>query len=551
MRTFAIAVASVVAAAAVGCSGGGARPSGAAATVAAARVGVDPVPVVHLEENHSESLIAWRRAGVKDRVLIHFDGHSDFDWLPDATIARIAAADPDELPSLELHPYTLDGSTHEKFGIWNWIYPAARLGIVRRFIWVVPDGTLGSPAAAGRLVHDLILDKIQSISLAEAKTLRLENGAVRGTVLGIPWTICELSALENPGEPVLLDVDLDYFTTASAETQEVTARPWTTPSKVVAALRAKGIRADVATVSLSTQGGYLPPACRWIAPEMVAELSRSPDVGAPRFEQREKADALAAEGKTDRAVDLLRELVAKRPGDGPTWYALSKLLARSGHATEAAAARAKAVAADPVLVDATLFEADRLWLNESYGPALDLYRAYERQRPDGPFLAYTLRREAGCLMRTGHDDEAIADFRRVLELAPDHGDTHLDLGVLLRDHGDLDGAIKQLTAARSILPDLGTYAMALGTTYAREGLSGRAIDELEAAVARRPTWAEAQLALAVVLMQAGRTVDARPHVEAVEMLDPGNRILASLRERLPRRARAAVPRTTPVGDRPR
>ena len=49
----------------------------------APRVGRDPVPAVHLIENHSSALLLWRRAGVRNRILVHLDGHADLDWLPD------------------------------------------------------------------------------------------------------------------------------------------------------------------------------------------------------------------------------------------------------------------------------------------------------------------------------------------------------------------------------------------------------------------------------------------------------------------------------------
>jgi tetratricopeptide (TPR) repeat protein len=525
--------AAVLAVLAGGCAPGESGAQRRASVPGGARVGVDAVPAVHLLENHSSSLIAWRRAGVTDRILIHMDGHSDVDWLPDASVARLAAADPDELASFELHPYALDGSTHRRFAIWNFVYPATRLGVVREFVWVVPDGTLSGPAAAGALVHELILDKISSISLDESRSLRLENGMVRGTILGIPWTVCELKDLRDPGEPVLLDIDLDYFTTRSATTQEVTASPWIEPDQVVARLRDAGIRTDVVTLSLSTMGGYLPPSCRWIGPAMVAALKRLPQASDPRWSRRALADRAAADGRDDEAIRIERDLTAEHPDDGATWYDLSRALERTGRRAEAAQASSRAIAADPLLAHAKLFEADRAYLNHDYAGALDLYRAYRRAFPEGPFVPYGLRREAGCLARTGHDDAAIATFRKALEAAPEHGDTHLDLGLLLRDHGDLDGAIAQFRAARAILPDLAAYAMALGTSLARKGRLDDAAQELESAVARRPTWAQAQANLGVLLLQAGRKEDAAAHLNAAALLAPGDpdvmRLLAELR----------------------
>ena len=538
---FAVAVS--IALLSAGCGGGSAPPARRPIVPGGARVGVDPIPAVHLFENHSSSLIVWRRAGLSDRVLVHLDGHSDVDWLPDATIAKIAEADPAELAGLALHPYRLDGTTHRRFAIWNWIYPAARLGIVRELIWVVPDGTLAGPAAAGDLVHELILDKIQSISLEESRTLRLENGTVRGTILGIPWTVCELKDLRDPGEPVLLDIDLDFFTTRSATSQEITPSPWIAPSEVAARLAAARIRSDVATLSFSTMGGYLPPACRWVGGAMMAALKRRADAADPRWSDDLAAGAAESTGDTGKAIRLERGIVAAHPDDAATWYALARALARAGAKDEAAAARARAVAADPVFEHATLFEADGAYMNGRFPDALDLYRAYLKELPDGRFVPYAMRREAGCLMRLGRDDDAIAAFRRVVELAPEHADTRLDLGVLLRSRGDIDGAVAQMRIARTILPELAACAMALGVTDARSGRTEAAISELEAAVARRPTWAAAQANLGALLASAGRREDAAAHLNAAAMLAPGDPDVVRLLDAL--RRQGIVPTSSP------
>jgi tetratricopeptide (TPR) repeat protein len=498
-----------------------------------ARVGVDPVPAVHLFENHSDALIAWRRAGVRDRILVHLDGHADLDWLPDATIARLAAADADDLHALQRHPYAVEGKTLQKFGNRDFIYPAARLGIVRQLVWVVPDGTLRNADAAEDLVRRTILSKLQMISLDEAKTLRFENRTVRGTILGLNVIICELGDLPAFDEPVLLDVDLDFLTIPSAGSQNVSAQAAEEPDALVERLRARGVRTDLATVSLSTIGGFLPPSCRWLGPAMVAALKHAPGA-ATQWAQRAQPDALLESGRAAEAAAALRAAAAAYPDDGSIWYALARHEAKSGHAALAAADDAKAIAADPVLEDALLFEADALWLNQRYADALLRYRDYHRARPTGPFLAYTLRQEAGCLLRTGRPDEAIALLRRVIAMAPDHADTRLDLGALLCETGDYDGAIAQFLEARRLVPDVAAYAVALGSAYASQDRLNEAVDALEAAVSRRPTWGQAQMTLGLLLVQVSRPVDAAAHLNAASLLAPKDPQIAHVLSRLRR-----------------
>lgn len=506
----------------LGCGRGdaGAAPRREAA---GSRIGIDPIPVVHLYENHSSALTAWRRAGARERVLVHIDGHADLDWLPDATIAHLAAADPDELPALELHPYALDGTTHQRFAIWNFIYPAIRLGIVREYVWVVPDGTLADATSAEALVSGLILGKMQMVRLDEARSLHREGRVVRGTILGVSATICELADLPSFDEPVLLDIDLDFLTTRSATTQEVTDRPWIDPVTLVERLRARHLRADLATVSYSTFGGFLPPSCRWLGRAMTDALEGASETATARA---------AAHGENPR----WRELTTTYPDDASAWYGLSRAEEHAGHLADAEQARRRAIALDPILEDAPLFEADGLWLNGKYAEALEAYRGYRRLRPLGPFGAYALRREAGCLARTMRNDEAIEAFRKVVTEAPEHADSRLDLGVLLRERGDDEGALLEFREARRILPDQGSYAMALGTTYAREGRIDDALSEIRAAVSLRPSWAQAQVNFGALLLAAGRPTEAAVHLDAAGFLDPGDPQVQQLLARVKRQA---------------
>jgi Flp pilus assembly protein TadD len=89
--------------------------------------------------------------------------------------------------------------------------------------------------------------------------------------------------------------------------------------------------------------------------------------------------------------------------------------------------------------------------------------------------------------------------------------------------------------------------MALGMTYAREGNLDAAIAEIEAAVARRPTWAHARANLGLLLLKAGRPVDAAEHLDAAATLEPGNAQVESVLARL--RRQGITTNTTPVADR--
>ena len=476
-------------------------------------------PVVHRVENHSSALITWRSAKVRDRVLVHLDGQVDIDWLPDLTVARIAATDPLELPELELHPYAVGARTLDHFGVANFIYPATRLGIVREVVWVVPDGTLRDAPAAGALVREVVLGRLQGIGIEEARGFHLAGRTVQGTLYGVPITICELADLPYFAEPVLLDIDLGYFTTRSALTQHVLDTPWITPEEVLAGLARKGVRTDRVTLSYSTMGGYLPPDHRWLGPALQARLEGRED---PQEERRYAAMRAEQAGDLAEAEGHYRALTAADPDDASAWFALSRVLTAQRRRPEARTALQRAVALDPVLADSTLFAGDRAWWNGDYAEALARYREWLHERTGHPFALHACRRVAGCLMRLGQEEAAVSAFLELLRAAPGHADSRLELGLLFREQGRLPQAIEQLEAARASVPELAHAAMALGQTYLEAGQVPRAVDELEVAVERRPCWAIAHGQLAAGLARMGRMEEADQHLRLALSLQPGN-----------------------------
>ncbi|MDX1390690.1 MAG: hypothetical protein R3344_15985, partial [Acidobacteriota bacterium] len=332
--------------AASGCAG---DPSPAPSTVEAVALGVGPVPRVYLYENHSSALIAWRRAGVMNRVLVHLDGHLDLDWLPDETVARIAASHADELSDLESHPYSLDNDTYARFGNPNFLYAAARLGIIRRVIWVVPDATLDESSSFARLARETIFNRIQMVTFDEALELRRTEMRIEGNLLGVPVTICRLSDLPPLEEPVLLDIDLDYFTTRSAVTGWITERPWTTPNAVLEQLGERGLQTDLVTISLSTIGGHVAPANRWMGDALQQRLRSSatgPDPAAQAVFEAEESERAGDVDAASKSYTRHTELV---PHDASGWLLLSRALEKAGREDESTAAWSRAVELDPLL----------------------------------------------------------------------------------------------------------------------------------------------------------------------------------------------------------
>ncbi len=520
------------------------RDDPAAPTGGQAGGSLEPAVEVHLHEKHSSALIAWRQQGVKNRILVHVDADLDLDWLPDETVARIAAAHPAELADLELDPCTLEANPTERFGAEDFLYPAARLGIVREIVWVVPDGTFEAPSALRRLASDVLVGRLQMVGEAEAAGLRVDGRRLRGTLLGVPLTVCTIADLPDLPEPTLLDVDLSFFTSRSALTQRVDPRPWIEPRAFVERLRARGIQPQMVTLSLSTLGGTVPVESRWLAGELqdlFRGKSHDPTDGAAR---REAAEA-AGTGDAPRLLELFRKLSRESESDASAWYVLSRALESAGHAAEGARARRRTEDIDPLLAHAELFEADRLRLNGTHGAALDFYDRYLRRFPRDRYSVYATRRRAECLLRLNRTDEGITALREVVGAAPLHAESRMELGSALRDSGNLDEAIEELGAASRLAPDVASYGLALGSAYLAKGRATEGISELEKAVLRRPCYVQARARLATALARAGRLEEAASHLRVALALQPANprfRILAQQLERQGVRIGETAPR---------
>jgi tetratricopeptide (TPR) repeat protein len=492
----------------------------------AAAAGREPVSLAFRAENNSDAFVRWELAGVRDRIVVHFDGHIDLDWLPEETLAALRAAKAeDELRSLEAHPHDLDAPSHGRFGIWNYIYAAWRGGQVREMYWVVPDGTLSDPGGFERLRRDLLALHLQGVSAEEVLAFSLEGGVASGTVLGLPLRVLELASLPALEEPVLLDLDADYFGTADAGTQRLTHLPRRGVAEVMEHLARIGLRTDLATLCNSNVGGFLPIESRGMADEAWLWLT---DPEAARHREEEigpglrQARRLLARGEGAPAAEQLRTLRRLRPEEPGLEFLLSEALALAGEEAPAAEALARAVAADPAYAQAELSRADSLYLGGSWALALQIYRRLVEEESEAPHAGYLRRRLGNTLHRLGRVRQAERAFRSVLERHPGHADTWGDLAVCLLAQGRISEAAQALEEAVRQDPANGEHARKLASALLQLGRPEEALASAARAVEIRPGDPLCRFAYGAILARAERFEEARPQAELATRLDPAN-----------------------------
>lgn len=143
------------------------------------------------------------------------------------------------------------------------------------------------------------------------------------------------------------------------------------------------------------------------------------------------------------------------------------------------------------------------WLYLGAGRADDAAREIEaavRARSDaGTYGALGVVRA-----RQGRYRDALASYRRALELDPGAAEVHDNLGLLYKSLGDAEAAGNEYREALRLCPGYADAHNDLGALYAREGRLDDAIREFRAALAANPIHANARRNLETALRQGGR-----------------------------------------------
>jgi tetratricopeptide (TPR) repeat protein len=282
-------------------------------------------PSVHVMENHDEAYHVWRRAGVRDRILVHIDAHHDMWWMKDPGHLSIA----------------------------NFVCPALTDGIVREVFWVVPDRSVATTANRADLERHVT--EIVAGYPGGPTALQASGSGIRTAVLGRPLTVCTVGALPPMVEPVLLDIDTDYLVIPKVTYGKPGARPalpWRWPADLVSRLRKRGLVADVATIAHSVDGGYTPIGWKYLGDELAHRLRSREGAGGAGADGTlhayalMKAGAIAQQRGEDTSAEAAFLGAGDRIGAAP-YFRLAYVLARQGRIAEARHAHARAIETDP------------------------------------------------------------------------------------------------------------------------------------------------------------------------------------------------------------
>jgi len=299
----------------------------------------------------------------------------------------------------------------------------------------------------------------------------------------------------------------------------------------------------------------------------------------PEMPRLRLAQLLAETGQQDEASDQLRQLLSAKPYSGPArilmahicqargewdeattmargcttnpytaraaWTLLAALHRRQGdtNAAQLASRRAGAVAPDAPWPDP--FEDEVLaWRNDARSlsdraqaylmagrpaDALPLVNRLAEQHSDFPETWLLLGRTQFLQNQPGAAEKS---FRRFLELDPVSINGHFQLGMSLLAQKQYPEAVETFRHATSLKRDFGPAFFNLGFALAKSGKQREAIPAFQEAIRHNPEMIEAYILLADLHLQLGQKAEAVGLAELAERLDPSDRRLPALRQKI-------------------
>lgn len=147
-----------------------------------------------------------------------------------------------------------------------------------------------------------------------------------------------------------------------------------------------------------------------------------------------------------------------------------------------------------------------------------------------------------ALAARGAGDQAIAQYRKALEIKPDYADARNNLGIALFNKGEKAEAIAQYRKALAVTPDYEDARNNLGVALQDRGEKEEAVAQYRKALEIKPDYADARNNLGVALLDKGEWTEAIAQFKKALEINPR---FAKARHR--RRSHLTIPHWDPPG----
>ena len=418
-------------------------------------------------EEHCSVLSDWVTRGYQDKTLVYVDAHLDLQFVSEPRMNRLReGARNKDIAGLEKPSHLLPDGDYV-FGLENFLYPAARLGVIDHLIWVTP------PHVDIHLTPESLefVQQMDGVTFEELTNSR-RTGAqcYELTLLGLRITICDIATLATLSIPddALVDIDTDFFAEVPGD------RAWMDPADLHAALASRVPSPALVSIARSVGSGFMPLRYRYFADYLAALFAddtqsaghyrRLYDIEHATRDPRGRASAIAAECDAFPKCPATLPLRDRLAGAETSRGAAAELdpAYRDDPVRLASAVTNRRLALNKAQIDALrerFIACDDALPAEGYvalglayaaigdlGNAIECYDAYGRPHPQ---LALDI---AGLM--AGRDDDGRRSGLLEIALADDKCKTSalMQLGELAARRGDLDDARRYFEHAHSLAP---------------------------------------------------------------------------------------------------
>lgn len=428
-----------------------------------------------LFEEHSSVLACWWREGCRGRTVVYLDAHLDLQYVnPDRIRALEHCTSADEVAALE-KPHDLWPDRQFSYSLEDFLYPASRLGLIKRLVWVAPPH-VGAGYSAKAVDQ---LRQMDGVGADDLMSFRRVDGRIEGRLLGLDVTLCDLGQLRGMTLPPdsLIDIDVDYFIAVPGD------RAWIDPAEVFAVLRRLPQEGNFVTISRSVGSGFTPLKHRFLGDYLAALYEERPE-DVEHYAHLFELERRLGDGERESAGQGLAAEAARRPDCPATWHLLA--LAQRD-AAEAARCHGRAAA-----------------LSAAYRPNVLRAACEVRQRRLPVDRAYVMRLE-----------RHLADVPEA-----EHGLACAAVGLLWCGFGELGRALDCYRRASASLGSQSELAMQIARLLLRAGKTDEAARFLAAALDDDKARGAAHGYLAQVFRRSGRLQEARIHLEQAHHAAP-------------------------------
>ena len=251
-----------------------------------------------LFEDHCESYLHWKDAGLKDLCVVHVDAHLDVSegGINAEVLERMKECkNAKELEEFRKNEDILWGGFHPG----NYLYPAMMDGTVSKLIWVIPD-FLPNNSEMLYWAREHLMDWVE-LSLEDYDSFKYEGKKIVGKLVGFDFEICFIKDLKCDSENLVWDIDTDFL----IDEDDVA---WISPMDLVDEMNKRAPNPKMITIAYSVNGGYLSPEQKYLGDLIKMQIEDDVTNGVKEdYNKILEGDKCFVKKEYDKALALYEE----------------------------------------------------------------------------------------------------------------------------------------------------------------------------------------------------------------------------------------------------